>query len=251
MARKNLARKQTAKRPDSAKRVEGAKRAESERKRRSSAAAAQPNARTARQAERREAILAAALEEFSASGFAATRLDDVARRAGVAKGTIYLYFRDKESLFQELVRAMLGPIAGTIASAQVADVPASVIAESIADIFVREIFGTRRKDVIRLIITEGARFPKLAEFYYHEVIERVVVALRAMLSRAAARGELSSDALARFPQLLVAPALMALVWNSMFDRFDPLDIRALMRAHLDLLFGDNTAHQKTSQRTPT
>ena len=64
--------------------------------------------RAARQVERREAILAAALDEFSASGFAAARLDDVARRAGVAKGTIYLYFRDKESLFQELVRAMLG-----------------------------------------------------------------------------------------------------------------------------------------------
>ena len=53
------------------------------------------------------------------------------------------------------------------------DLPARIIAETIADIFVREIFGTRRKDVIRLIITEGARFPKLAEFYYHEVIERV------------------------------------------------------------------------------
>ncbi len=202
--------------------------------------------RAARAAERRDAILAAALEEFAASGFAATRLDDVARRAGVAKGTIYLYFRDKESLFQELVRAMLSPIVGTIETAQVRDLPARIIAETIADIFVREIFGTRRKDVIRLIITEGARFPKLAEFYYHEVIERVTAVLRAMLARAAARGELSSDALARFPQLLVAPALVALVWNSMFDRFAPLDIRELMRAHLDLLFGD-----KPSQRTPS
>jgi AcrR family transcriptional regulator len=251
LARKNPARRRTAKRAESAKRVESAKRAESERERRSSAAAAPRNGRAARQAERREAILAAALEEFSASGFAATRLDDVARRAGVAKGTIYLYFRDKESLFQELVRSMLGPIAGTIATAQVADVPARVIAETIADIFVREIFGTRRKDVIRLIITEGTRFPKLAEFYYHEVIERVLPAVRGMLSRAVARGELSSDALARFPQLLVAPALMALVWNSMFDRFDPLDIRALMHAHLDLLFGDRTTHDQASQRTPS
>ena len=113
-----------------------------------------------------------------------------------------------------------------------------MIAETIADIFVREIFGTRRKDVLRLIITEGARFPKLAEFYYHEVIERVVAALRAMLSRAVARGELSSDALVRFPQILVSPALMAMVWNGMFDRFAPLDIRELMRAHIELLFGD-------------
>jgi AcrR family transcriptional regulator len=198
-------------------------------------------ARAVRQAERREAILSAALEEFAASGFAATRLDDVARRAGVAKGTIYLYFRDKESLFQELVRTMLSPVVGTIEHAPVADMPARAVAEMIAELFVREIFGTRRKDVLRLIITEGARFPKLAEFYYHEVIERVTIALRGVLSRAFARGELSSDALARFPQLLVSPALMALVWNGMFDRFAPFDVRELMRAHLDLLFGERKA----------
>ena len=67
-------------------------------------------ARLQRSAARREAILAAALDEFSAQGFAAARLDDVARRAGVAKGTIYLHFRDKEALFQELIRSVLGPI---------------------------------------------------------------------------------------------------------------------------------------------
>jgi AcrR family transcriptional regulator len=198
-------------------------------------------ARTARQVERRQAILSAALDEFSARGFAATRLDDVARRAGVAKGTIYLYFRDKESLFQELVRAMLSPVVGAIEKAPIADVPARRIAEMIADVFVREIFGTRRKDIIRLIITEGGRFPKLAEFYYREVIERVVALLRGMLSRAVERGELKSDALARFPQLLVAPALVAIVWNGMFERLAPLDVRELMRAHLELLFGQGDA----------
>ncbi len=197
--------------------------------------------RGARQAERREAILAAALEEFSASGFAATRLDDVARRAGVAKGTIYLYFRDKESLFQELVRTMLSPVVGALEAAPMADLPARAVAEAIADLFVREIFGTRRKDVIRLIIAEGPRFPKLAEFYYHEVIERVIAAMRALMTRAVARGELAHDALARFPQLLVAPALVAVVWSGLFDRFEPLDVRALLRAHIDLLFGERRA----------
>lgn len=198
-------------------------------------------ARALRQAERRDAILAAALDEFAASGFAATRLDDVARRAGVAKGTIYLYFRDKESLFQELVRTMLSPMVGAIETAQIADLPARAVAEMIVDLFAREVFGTRRKDVMRLIITEGARFPQLAEFYYREVIERVVTALRALLTRAVARGELPNDALVRFPQLLVAPALLTLVWSGMFDRFTPLDFRALMRAHLDILFGERTS----------
>src|SRR5947209_12974868 len=101
-----------------------------------------------RQAERRAAILAAALEEFSASGFASARLDDVARRAGVAKGTIYLYFRDKESLFQELVRSMVSPIVGRIEAAGAADLPARFVAETIAALFANEIFGTRREALL-------------------------------------------------------------------------------------------------------
>src|SRR5215468_2389242 len=86
--------------------------------------------RAERQTQRREAILAAALDEFSARGFAAARLDDIAARADVAKGTIYLYFRDKESLFHELVRSMLSPIVGRIESAPMADLPARMLVEA-------------------------------------------------------------------------------------------------------------------------
>jgi AcrR family transcriptional regulator len=197
--------------------------------------------RVARREKRRAAILDAALEEFAARGFAATRLDDVARRARIAKGTIYLYFRDKESLFQELVRTMLSPLVGTIEAAPLSEVPIRAVAEMIVDVFVREIYGTRRKDVIRLIISEGPRFPKLAEIYYREVIARVLPVIRARLALAVERRELSRDALARFPQLLVAPALVAIIWNGLFGRFAPLDIRELMRAHLDVLFGERSA----------
>lgn len=72
--------------------------------------------RSVRALERREAILAAALDEFVAKGFAAARLDDIAARAGVAKGTIYLHFADKEALFQELVRTALVPLIGQLAN---------------------------------------------------------------------------------------------------------------------------------------
>jgi AcrR family transcriptional regulator len=197
--------------------------------------------RAERQAQRREAILAAALDEFSARGFAATRLDDVAKRADVAKGTIYLYFRDKETLFQELVRSMLSPIVEQVEAAPTIDLPARMVIEAIAEVFVREVFGTRRKDVIRLILTEGQRFPKLAEIYYHEVINRAVPAVRALMTRAVARGELPNDALARFPQLLVAPAMIALIWNGLFGRFAPIDVREILKAHIDMLFGKRSA----------
>jgi AcrR family transcriptional regulator len=187
-------------------------------------------------AARREAILTAALDEFSERGFAATRLEDVARRAGVAKGTIYLYFRDKESLFQELVRAMLTPLVGTIEAMGAADLPLDTLAGHIADLFVREVYETRRKDVVRLMISEGRRFPKLAEFYYREVLSRIIAAVRALLARAAARGEVAPG-LADFPQIMAAPGILAIIWNGLFERFEPLDVRAMMGAHFQRLLG--------------
>jgi AcrR family transcriptional regulator len=198
-------------------------------------------ARAQRSAERRDAILAAALDEFAARGFAATRLDDVARRADVAKGTIYLHFADKETLFQELIRMELSPVVAALENVSHADIPFRAVTGQLIEVFVREVFETRRKDVIRLVITEGPRFPKLAEFYYREVISRVMETIRAMLHRAYERGELKTDALVRFPQLLAAPGIVAIIWSGLFDRFEPLDVRALMRAHFDVLLGPGGA----------
>jgi AcrR family transcriptional regulator len=197
-----------------------------------------PGSRASKAAARRDAILAAALDEFSAKGFASARLDDVANRAGVAKGTIYLHFRDKEALFQELIRSRLVPLVGMLESIGEIDLPTRMLAERILDVFVDEVFGTRRKDIIRLIITEGPRFPQIAEFHYREVVSRAITALRRLMRRAIERGELEGDVLVRFPQLLVAPMIVAVVWSGLFDRFEPLNARSLIRAHLDLLFGE-------------
>src|SRR6478736_6075637 len=93
------------------------------RARRAGRATGRRGTRAARRDERRAAILAAALEEFAARGFAATRLDDVARRAGVAKGTIYLHFADKETLFQELIRLELSPVVGALEHIAQAEIP--------------------------------------------------------------------------------------------------------------------------------
>jgi AcrR family transcriptional regulator len=231
MLRPTRSRKSNSRRESRRKRATGAARA--------AAVPAGPS-RKARSTERRGAILAAALDEFSTSGFEAARLDDVARRAGVAKGTIYLYFRDKESLFQELIRSMLTPLIGTIEAMGEADVPLSVMAERIADLFVREVYETRRKDVIRLMISEGRRFPKLAEFYYREVLSRIVAAIRSILRRAAARGEIP-ESLVEFPQIIAAPGLVAIVWNGLFERFEPLDVRKMMKTHVELLFAPRRA----------
>jgi AcrR family transcriptional regulator len=191
--------------------------------------------RFAKAAARRDAILDAALDEFSARGFAATRLDDVAKRADVAKGTIYLHFKDKESLFQELIRSKMAPIVGTLEATFAADLPLRMVIEKAIDVFVREVYGSHRKHLIRLIISEGPRFPALAEFYYREVLSRILKSMRGLLRRALERGELADDTLIRFPQLIGAPGIIAIIWNGLFDRFEPLDVRAMMRAHFERL----------------
>ena len=193
--------------------------------------------RAEKSAARREAILAAAFDDFTERGFAATRIDDVARRAGVGKGTIYLHFRDKEALFQQLVIAMLGPLIADIEKIPDNNLPIRTVMGRLSALFAREIYGTKRREVLRLMMAEGPRFPHLAEFYYRNVVERALAVLRALLDRAHARGELPDDRLSRFPQLVMAPALVAVIWSGLFDRFAPIDMDGLMRAHLDVLFG--------------
>lgn len=233
-----MAKKPAARKPTAAKDLAPSGRVARGRKGKSPAAAP-GTGREARSAERREVILNAALDEFADRGFEAARLDDVAKRAGIAKGTIYLYFRDKETLFQELLREMLTPIVGGFETLGQADIPAKQLAERMRDVFVHEVFETRRKDVIRLMISEGRRFPKLAEFYYREVLSRIFEALRAVLKRAAERGEIPQS-LAEFPQLIAAPALLAVVWTGLFGNVAPLDVRKMMQTHIDILLAPRT-----------
>src|ERR1700742_4550819 len=119
--------------------------------------AAAPSNRSERAAERRAAIVDAAMEEFVARGFAATRIDDIAKRAGVAKGTIYLHFKDKESMFEELVRTAIVPLVARIAVPAPAGGSVRDTIEGFARTFIHEIATTKRGDIVRLIIAEGSR----------------------------------------------------------------------------------------------
>jgi AcrR family transcriptional regulator len=206
---------------------------------RATKAAAVPN-RAERAAERRAAIVQAAMDEFIARGFAATRLDDIARRAGVAKGTIYLHFKDKESMFEELIRTAIVPLVGRITGPPPASGSVRDMIEAIALTFIREIAATPRADIVRLIIAEGPRFPAIADFYYREVISRGLGGMRALIELAIARGEIRQPELVRFPQLLIAPAIVAVIWKSLFEQHSPLDAIEMFRVHLDLIFGERS-----------
>jgi AcrR family transcriptional regulator len=188
-------------------------------------------------AERRQAIIDAALIEFSAKGFAASRLEDIAKRAKVAKGTIYLHFFDKEALFQELVRTSIVPLLGGLTPPATGQMSARAIFEMFADTFEREVLHTRRGDIIRLIIAEGARFPSLSEFYYREVVSRGMDGMRMLVQYGISRGEITNPALVQFPQVMIAPAMVAVIWHGLFGSYAPLDAKAMLKIHIDLIFG--------------
>ena len=194
--------------------------------------------RAERAAERRQAIIDAAMEEFIARGFAATRLDDIAKRASVAKGTIYLHFKDKESMFEELIRTAIVPLVGRMQGPPPAGASVRDLIEAFALNFIHEIVSTRRGDIVRLIVAEGPRFPAIADFYYREVVSKGLAGMRAMIELGIARGEIKNTNLAKFPQIMVAPAMIAVIWQSLFARHAPLDAIEMFRTHLDLIFGE-------------
>nr|QIG93093.1 TetR/AcrR family transcriptional regulator [Bradyrhizobium sp. 6(2017)] len=194
--------------------------------------------RAEKSAERRAAIVEAAMDEFIARGFAATRLDDVAKRAGVAKGTLYLYFKDKESMFEELIRTALVPLISRMTALPTIKGPVRDAVEGFAETFIREVVATRRGDIIRLIVSEGPRFPAIADFYFREVVSKGLAGMRALVQLAITRGEIKHRELGQFPQLVVAPAIVAVIWQSLFARHAPLDGLAMFKVHLDLIFGE-------------
>jgi len=203
--------------------------------------AAPASSRATRAAERRAAIVDAAMEEFIARGFAATRLDDIAKRAGVAKGTIYLHFKDKESMFEELVRTVIVPVVAKLNALPPPTGSVRDLIETFAGNFLKEVMGTRRGDLVRLIVAEGPRFPEIADFYYREVVSRGLAALRRLIELGVARGEIQQSQLAQFPQIVIAPAMIAVIWKSLFERHAPLDAEAMLHTHLDLIFGERNA----------
>jgi AcrR family transcriptional regulator len=185
---------------------------------------------------RRQAILEAGLAIFSSAGFAAAKLDAVAEKAGVAKGTIYLHFRDKQDLFEQIVRSTVVPVLARLEDvASRNELSTRAALAGLYQIFVTEVRGTRREQVLRLVISEGSRFPEIASFYYREVVSKGAALLRRVLRRGVANGELASDRLAEHPQLVFAPLIMIIVWEGLFRDIESLDVESMLQAFLDML----------------
>jgi AcrR family transcriptional regulator len=163
---------------------------------------------------RPQELLAAALDLFVERGFASTRLEDVAKRAGVSKGTLYLYFENKEELFKAVVRENIVPAIGAAE-----DIIAGFEGNSgellrcILTGWWERIGDTKASGITKLMMAEAGNFPELASFYNEEVISRSTIMINGMLEAGMARGEFRQLDVAMVTQVLIAPILTLMLWK--------------------------------------
>lgn len=198
-----------------------------------------PQPRWARRKDARpEEIIAAALDLFVERGFASTRLDDVAARAGVSKGTLYLYFANKEDLFKAVVRGNILPVL------QYGEDLVTQYSGSSADLVRKLVRGwwektgsTKIAGIPKLVIAEAGNFPDLAKFYYDEVILRAHSMFRRVLQRGADAGEFREVDIDHLVHVALAPLVMLAVWGHSFACCEEQKLHPLryLDAYLDLL----------------
>jgi AcrR family transcriptional regulator len=190
-----------------------------------------------RKAARPSEIAAAALACFAERGFAATRLEEVAKRAGVTKGTLYLYFPNKEELFKAVVRQAIVPnlASGEMLIAQAAEPAPAVLAQLITNW--SKIMSTQASAIPKIVLGEAGNFPDIARFYLEEVVDRGLNLYRRLLQKGVERGEFRPMDIDSTVHCIVAPLILGMLWQHSFERHDkhPLDVNALRHALLELL----------------
>src|SRR5450755_3559652 len=138
-------------------------------------------------------IIESALSAFADKGFAAAKLDDIARDAGVAKGTLYLHFETKEDLFRAVVRTAIAPQIDAIkASAEVFSGPFLKLAPRILLAIALAMEESRLPALVKMVIGESRNFPDLARIWHDDLLCKAIDALSGVITRAQARGELSA-----------------------------------------------------------
>lgn len=204
---------------------------------------------------RPQELLDAALGVFVERGYAATRLDEVARRAGVAKATLYRYYDSKLELFKAVVRNAL--VVGFDELAAAPSPAPSRAPRSARDrlaglltAFMTRVAGTPLAGIPKLVIAEAGNFPEVARFYHDEVIGRARALVVGTLTQGAASGEFRPVDAEYAWRIVVAPLLMSIVWMRSFQAFEkqPFDVARHLNVQLDLLFDGLATGRKTPRR---
>jgi len=194
-----------------------------------------------RKEDRPQEIADAAFKMFAEKGYAATRIDDVARRAGVSKGLTYLYYKTKEDLFKAVVKnVVIRRVDSLIGNVESTELSSEEFLRGPLLDFMKKVPGSPIAIVIRLLISEGPRHPDLVNYYYENVVARGLGAIRQFVARGVERGEFRREALDHQPHLFLAPMMLSMIWRLVFTD-KPLDTDQLMESQIELLLAEMKA----------
>lgn len=165
-------------------------------------------------------ILSAALEVFAERGFAATRLDDIATRAGVSKGTVYLYFENKEALFKAAVEAAMRP------AVEAAEALAADTGRPSAELLREFVFGwwemvgsTALGALPKLLVAEAGNFPEIARWFHDTMITRAHNAMTRIIELGIARGDFRPVPPQLAARIVFSPMFSFIIWRRSFAGF--------------------------------
>jgi AcrR family transcriptional regulator len=182
-------------------------------------------------------IVEVALDCFLENGFEATKLDEVARRAGIAKGTIYIYFETKEQLFRAVVQHVASANVQQMTELSGFDMPLEDLVPMLTGRFVETIGKSRAPAIARLILREVDRFPDLAQVWFETVAGPMLGAVETALSRAQARGEIRAGDARLQVFSIMGPIIVGLLFTEVLGKLDVpgLDLDRLARQHSDAI----------------
>lgn len=188
-----------------------------------------------RKQDRPEEITRAAFEAFAENGYAATRVEEVAKRAGVSKGLLYLYFRTKEDLFKAVIKSVvIRRVDALIDNVESTELSSEEFLRGPMLSFMKKIPDSPVAAVIRLLLAEGHRHPDLVDYYWEQVVSKGLGAISMFVERGVEQGEFKSSAVDKLPHLFLAPMMLSMVWKLLFANRS-LDTDKLMETQIDII----------------
>jgi AcrR family transcriptional regulator len=194
----------------------------------------QPPKRRRRKTDRPAEIIASALNVFADKGFAAAKLEDIARLAGISKGTLYLYFETKEEMFRAVVAtAFAADFEKMEAFANGFEGPIAQLFPIVLSHIAALAANSRLPAIAKMVIAESRNFPDLARIWHDDIVSRVLDTLTKSIARGQKSGELVSGDARLHAFSLVGPMVMALLFREVFAKTagNPPDLQALALQH--------------------
>lgn len=188
-----------------------------------------------RKEDRPKEITEAAFNVFAEHGYASARVEEVAKRAGVSKGLLYLYFKTKEELFKAVIRSVvIRRLDALLKTVDETELSSEAFIRGPLLEFMKRVPGSPVAVVIRLLIAESPRHPDLVDYYWENVVSKGLGAIALCVERGVERGEFRDTAVTQLPQLLVAPMMVSIIWKILFAK-RTLDTDKLMETQIEML----------------